>query len=105
MATTTYEIPLSPSAQVFGVRLGASFYRLTLRWNAAAEAWMLSVANEAGTPLAENIPVVTGADLLEPLRYLGITGSLVVQTDNDPDAVPTLENLGTRGRIYFVVMD
>lgn len=100
---TPYQIPLSPKAQQFFIRLGSKQYFLTWRYNADAPGWMLTIADENRAPLISNLPVVTGLDLLAPLRHLGIEGSLVVQTDNDPDAVPTYENLGTAGRTYFVV--
>ena len=47
--------------------------------------------------------MVPGLDLLYQYKYLGIAGSLVVQTDYNTDAVPTYENLGVTGRVYFVV--
>ena len=47
-------------------------------------------------------PLVPGVDLLAQYRYLGFTGSLVVQTDNDPNADPTYDSLGQTSQLYFV---
>jgi hypothetical protein len=49
------------------------------------------------------MPLVTGIDLLRQYRYLGIPGSMIVYTDGDPDAPPTLENLGNESNLYYVV--
>lgn len=100
--TTAYEIPLSPQPQRFSISLGGQDYQLTWRWNVAGGCWNLTVADSLGNALVSNIPVVTGLDLLAPHRHLGIPGAIVVQTDNDPDVVPTLVNLGERGHVYFV---
>lgn len=98
---SVFQIPLRPRAQTFSIALAGVTYRLTWRYNSAAGCWMLSIADANGVRMASNIPVVTGRDLLEPFRYLGIGGAIVVQTDNDPDAVPTYANLGRDGKVYF----
>lgn len=100
-----YEIPLTARAQTFTVALAGTTYALTLRWNTAGSYWVLDVATSARVPIAQGLPVITGVDLLGQLRYLGIGGALVAQTDGDPDAVPQFAGLGTSGRIFFVVMD
>jgi hypothetical protein len=46
--------------------------------------------------------MITGTDLLNQYRYLGIAGSLVVQSSNDPSLVPNEKTLGTTGHLYFV---
>lgn len=99
---TPYEIPLSPNAQTFGILLGGAAYNLTVKWNAQNSAWTLDIADNSSNPLVCGIPLITGADLLAQYAYLGISGSLVCQTDNNPDAVPTYDNLGTTGHLYFV---
>lgn len=105
MAKTAYEIPLTPEAQVFLIALGGATYALTLRWNAAAACWVLDIASQAREPILTGVPVVTGINLLNQYAYLGFGGMLIAQTDHDPDAVPTMENLGTAGRIFFLVED
>ncbi|MNU03634.1 hypothetical protein D3C72_2477290 [compost metagenome] len=66
---------------------------------------MLDIATAARVPILTGIPVVTGLDLLAQYAYLGFGGMLIVQTDHDADAVPTLGNIGIAGRLYFVTED
>ena len=102
---TAYEIPLSSTDQVFQIPLGGITYTLTSKWCAPASAWTLDIADANGVALVSGIPLVTGVDLLEQYQYLGIAGQLVAQTDGDTFAVPTQSNLGTGGRLYFVIAD
>lgn len=97
-----YEIPLSAEAQKLDIALAGVTYKLRFVWNATSCCWILDVADADDNPLALGVPLVTGLDLLAQYAYLGIAGSLIVQTDNDTDAVPTYGNLGTAGRLYFV---
>lgn len=99
---TAYEIPLSPKPQVFSISLGGVTYKMTLRWNEPASSWMLDIGDETGALLVGSVPLVTGADLLAQYAYLGFAGKLIVQTDHDPNAVPTYDNLGTTGHLYFI---
>lgn len=101
-----YEIPLQPGmAQSFSVSLAGVIYRMALRYRQAGGAgWTLSISDADGNSLVANHSVVTGRDLLEQLRYLGIAGGLVVQTDGDPDAVPTFDNFGSQSHLYFVTV-
>ena len=102
MARVPYKFPLSPKAQGMFVRLAGTRYWLTWRFNSDSASWMLSIANEAKVPILSNIPVVTGLDLLAPYRYTGIQGSIVVQTAHNADAVPTFDNLGGDGNVFYV---
>lgn len=103
MALTVMEIPLQPQAQTLSINLGGTTYTLTLRWRTAAEGgWVMDIADAAKNPIVSGIPLVTGADLLAQYRYLGFVGSLIVQTDHDPDAVPTFANLGQTAHLYYV---
>lgn len=97
-----YEIPLSAKPQTFNITLGGVTYKMTLRWNVPAAAWMLDIADATGALLVGSIPLVTGVDLLAQYAYLGFTGKMVVQTDHDTKAVPTFNNLGTAGHLYFI---
>lgn len=101
--TTPYEIPLSPDPQTFRIQLAGVDYSVTVVWNAQALCWVMDLSLAGGgDALIQGCPLVTGLDLLAQYRHLGIGGSLVVQTDYDSDAVPTLDNLGITGRLYFV---
>jgi len=100
----TYEIPLTPEAQTFKITLGATQYQMTLQYrNAPGGGWMLDIADVAGNRILSGVPLVTGADLLAQYDYLNFGGELWVQTDLDPAAVPTYENLGTTSHLYFIV--
>lgn len=103
--TTPYEIPLSPTPQTFGITLNEIDYNLTFRWNQASQSWQLDIADANLTMLVAGLAVITGAGLLGQFSYLGISGQIIVQTTHDTFAVPTYENLGDAGKVYFVVAD
>lgn len=100
--TTPFEIPTNPKPERFDISLGGKVRSLSLRWNAADAAWVLDIAEQDGTRVASGLPLVTGADLLAQFEYLGFGGQLVVQTDHNPDVVPTFDSLGSTGHLYFV---
>jgi len=100
---TIYQIPLQPTPQTFKATLVGVIYQLTLTYQNTNEGgWCLDIADSNGNPLVQGIPLVTGCNLLGQYEYLGIGGGLWVQTTNDPDAVPTFENLGVGSMLYFV---
>jgi hypothetical protein len=103
--SSIFEIPLSiGTPQQFSVTLSQVDYLMTLRYRNVIEGgWFLDIADISGNSIVEGIPLVTGVDLLEQYKHLGFTGALRVQTTNDPDAVPTFENLGAAGKLYWVV--
>jgi hypothetical protein len=100
---TPYEIPLSAEPQQFKIQLAGNDCRVRFYWCRAAACWMLDIADVDEVDIVTGIPVVTGCDLLQQYKHLELGGSIVVQTDYDPDAVPTFDNLGETGRVYFVV--
>lgn len=100
---TPYEIPLSSTPQTFKITLAGVQYQMTVKWNWVNASWVLDIADSSGTMIIAGIPLVTGADLLEQYGYLNFGGRMICQTDNDPDAVPTYDNLGTTGHVYFLV--
>jgi hypothetical protein len=102
---TTYLIPLQNIPQTFTISLNAVVYTMTCKWNDSQDAgWVIDLYDETGTnAIVCNIPLITGADLLSGLEYLGIGGSLIVYTNGDDTAVPTLDNLGVDSNLYFVV--
>lgn len=99
---TVSEIPLIASAQSFSISLNAVLYNLTVVWNTQSQSWTLDLADTNNVPLLQGIPLVTGCDLLEQYAYIGIGGSLYVQSDGDQTAVPTFVDLGSTGHLYFV---
>ncbi len=100
--STPFEIPTQPTPQRFTITLAGVDYRITQRWNTFSSCWVIDIADAGDTPIVSGIPLVTGADLLESFAYLDIGGQLIVQTDHDTDAVPTFDNLGSTGHLYFV---
>lgn len=103
MPTTVQEVPLAPAQpQHVQVALAGTGYQLTFKWCAPASCWMMTVMDQNGNVMAAGIPLVTGSGLLQQLAYLGIEGELLVQSDNDANAVPTFDNLGVLGHLYYV---
>lgn len=100
---TPYEIPLSPEPQTFTIELAGQTRKMRFYWCKDAQCWCFDLFDNQGVDLLLGVPVVTGADLLGQYAYLGLGGSIVAQTDHTPDEVPTFDNLGTSGRVYFVV--
>ncbi len=101
---SVFIIQLANIPQVFQISLAGIDYLMTCRWNDAADAgWVLDFSDQVtNTPIVANIPMITGADLLSGLEYLGFNGNLFVYTDGDEDAVPTLQDLGVESNLYFV---
>jgi hypothetical protein len=101
MTQQIVEIPLSPTPQTLTVLLGNIYYQLNVQYRDTLEGgWFLDISDSTGVPLVQGIPMITGANLLEQYAYLGIDADLRVQTDNDPDAVPTYTNLGLTSHLY-----
>lgn len=100
-----YEIPLSPQAQTFTIQLGTITYNLVVAWNdAPMGGWVLDILDNNSDPVVTGIPLVTGVNLLEQYDYLGFQGALQVQTDFDPDEIPTFQNLGIQSHLYFITV-
>jgi len=98
-----YEIPLSPAPQTFVVTLSGADYRMTLQYRDAGGAgWVLDIADSNHAPPVSGLPLVTGIDLLAQYRHLGFAGRLWVQGADNPDDVPTFENLGVGSKMYWV---
>lgn len=101
-----FEIPLTPNPQRFNITLSGVQYRLAVVWrNAEQGGWVLDIADVNGNPIIQGIPLVTGANLLGQYEYLGLGGVLWSQTTDNPDAVPTFDNLGVGSHLYWWVSD
>jgi hypothetical protein len=97
-----FQIPLVNVPQTFNITLSGVEYTFTCKWNDQGQTWMLDIADAVSNAyLLTGIPLVTGIDLLDGLAYVGIPGSLYVYTPTDPDAVPTLDNLGVDSFLYY----
>ncbi len=101
---SVYQLPLVPGQpQSFSASLGGTTYQLSFRYRDTTDGgWVLDIADDAGNPIVNGIALVTGCNLLGQYAHLGFTGGLFVQTTTDPDAVPTFQNLGTDGLVYWV---
>lgn len=101
-----FQIPLQTGVpQTFQITLDGNAYQLTLLYRddpGGEGGWTIDIADTFGNAILQGIPVVTGANLLEQYAYLGFVGGLWAQTTSDPDAVPTFENLGADGQLYWV---
>ena len=96
---TTTEIPLIPKPQIVKVSLAGVIYTLTLVYRGM---WVLDIDDAIGAPIVSGLAIVTGADLLAQLAYLGLGGIMQVQSDGvNPDAVPTFANLGQQAHMYW----
>ncbi|RRA01116.1 phage baseplate plug family protein [Burkholderia cepacia] len=103
MATTIYEIPLTPDPQTFTITLSGVAYQMTLQYRrAGGTGWILDIADASGNALVSGIPLVTGVDLLGQYGYLGFGGRLWVQGADNPDNVPTFDDLGIGSRLLWL---
>lgn len=100
---TSYEIPLSPEPQKFSIQLAGVQRKMRFYWCRFSACWMFDLFDVKDVPLLQGCPVVTGTNLLGQHKHLALGGSIVAQSDFDPDAVPTFDNLGVTGRVYFIV--
>lgn len=99
----TFLIPLLNVPQDFTITLANRELRIVSKWNDSVEAgWVIDIYDDiTEEALVVCVPMVTGADLLEQYEYLNLNGKLIVFTDGDESAVPTLLNLGTESNLYF----
>lgn len=108
----TYLIPLNNVPTTFPIVLGSITYNFTSKYNNAPLAgWVLDIADSSNNPIATNIPMITGANMLGQLGYLGIGGEitgLYIYNGTSPTAVPTLNgtssDLGVDCNLYFQVI-
>ena len=106
MADQLFRIPLQPIPQVFDIELNARLFRMVCRWNPEMPAWTVCLLDgETQKPLVTCLPLVTGSDLLEQFRHLGIEGSLFVYVDGGAgtEEIPDLLTLGTEANLYYYV--
>lgn len=101
---STFKLPLQNIPQIFEISLAGVDYLMTVKWNDAFEAgWQIDLADvTTNTSIVAGLPLIVGADVLSGLEYLGIEGRLIVFTDGDENAVPTLDNLGVESNLYFL---
>lgn len=98
-----FRIPLVNTPQSFEIDLAGVSYIMTCKWNDSDQGgWVIDFADAiTSLPIVSNLPLITGADILENLGYLGFNGSLFIFTDGDDLSVPTFDNLGVQSNLYF----
>lgn len=103
-AGTIYEIPTVPQSSTQTISLNGTLYQIALNWCAPAACWMMNIADQNGNAIVNGVPLVTGADLLAQFEYLGIGSGIgmFVQSDNDPDEVPSYGSLGSTSHLFFI---
>ena len=74
------------------------FFRV--RFNTIANYWTLSVSDSKGNILIDNIPLVTGVDLLGQFGYMGIGSAMIINTGNASTDSPIDTNINSE----FVLM-
>ncbi|ALD79406.1 MULTISPECIES: phage baseplate plug family protein [Citrobacter freundii complex] len=94
------EIPLGADNQTFRVMLSDINYTLKVVWRDEA-GWILDVMDSGAQPLLMGVPLVPDVDLIEQYPDLGISGALIVMTDNGAPEYPTKTNLGSSSHLYF----
>lgn len=95
-------IPLTNIPQEFSISLDGREITIFQRWNEFS-GWVIDLSDTAtNASIIAGLPLITGADLLEPFPELGFVGALVVYTDGDAMAIPTLDNLGADSNLYYV---
>jgi len=88
-------------AQQFSITLGSETYKINLVWNNVGGLWIMNLNDASNNPIVHGIPLVTGIGLLRQYGYLGFEGDLFVQSNNDPDALPTYAGLGVTSQLYY----
>ncbi|QIP56825.1 phage baseplate plug family protein [Hafnia alvei] len=95
------EIPLTADNQIFSIQLGEQSLKLRLIYRDAA-GWVMDIMDNRGGSIVLGIPLVVGANLLEPYSHLGLSGGLMVVSDDEVNEYPTKTNLGSGSHLYFV---
>lgn len=101
-----FEIPLSPTPQRLRTTLNGQTYSLTFVYRGTPDGlggWVMDVADTSGNAIAAGVPLVTGADLLGQLQYLGFGGGMAIGTDGNGDDPPNFTDLGITSHLYYVL--
>jgi hypothetical protein len=104
MPINILKIPLTNAPQRFAIDLSGRSLILNSTWNHIANTWMVDfIDGVTNKKLISSLALVTGVDLLRQHEHVGIKGTLIAYTDGDPDAVPSLESMGTDAGLYYLV--
>ena len=63
--------------------------RFRIRYNSEAKYWWMTISDSKGKVLIDSLPLLSGGNLLEQYRYLGLGKAYIVSSGNtileDPD--------------------
>ncbi len=95
------ELPLSPDpSQRFTVQLGRVKYDFYVKFNSRSGVWTFDLAvSSTKAVLLQSIPIILGADLLQPYN-LGI-GRLIASDTSNRSKDATSDDLGTRVKLIW----
>jgi hypothetical protein len=103
MTQEFFRIPLLNKPQSSEITLSGVDYIIINRWSSGMEVWTFSLQSiETEKILINDMPLITGANLLEQWEYLGIPGILICYTAGDQGEPPTFENLGTDANLFYI---
>jgi hypothetical protein len=102
VTATPFLVPLQPFPQTFNIMLSGTQYTITYKWNVMNGSWVIDIGDVSNNPIVTGVPLITGADLMAQLEYLGLGGALIVQSQTDPDAIPTETDLGSTANLFYV---
>lgn len=94
------EILLSPDNQQFSMAVKGNSYSFRVLWRDIC--WMLDISDDTGAIIIAGIPLVTGADLMEPFNHIGLGFSLLVVCDVPGQDYPTETDLGSRSHLCII---
>lgn len=99
----TWEFPLLPQAQQMQIQLGEIDYSIRFGWCDSPDGgWFIDIADVAGNPIIQGLPLTAGENILQQFDYLGLPGEIRVQTDGNPLVEPSYANLGSNGQVLFI---
>ncbi len=85
------------------VELGGVVYTLRLLWSERAACWHLTLGDADGVPIVSGMRVTAGYPLLARYRHLTTIppGELALIGTRGQDGEPTLDEMGSRYRLYY----
>jgi len=102
MTQEFFKIPLLNTSQRSQITLSGVEYIFINRWSSGMGLWTFSLLSIDEEILINDMPLVTGTDLLEQWGYLKIPGSLICYTAGNQGEPPTFENLGGNANLYYI---
>lgn len=101
-----YEIPLTQdpdqnfNCSILLLDKNISLY-FRVRYNSMAKYWVVTVSDSSGNILLDSIPLITGIDLLEQFKHLGIGSAIIVNVGTTLTDSPDDTSLGSRFKLLW----